>query len=317
LYDTFDDWQLALAAYNSGPGNVNKAIRRSGGKKDFWSIKPYLPKETQGYVPAFIAVNYIMNHTSEYNLYPKKPLITCYEVDTVHVKSRLDFDAMSKVLGMNAQDVSYLNGTYKLKEIPNNGQKHYITLPVSKVGLFIANESLIYAQSAIVEKPKETIVANNSDAIGGAKKVTEKVVWEDSWKKHKVTKGQTLASVAKKYNVTTSQIKQWNGLKSNSLKAGQVLKIKTRVKKTISITESDPVATAQKAMGGESAADSTEVAPTPKPAPAPKSQVYTVRKGDTLNLIARKYGVTIAEMKKWNPKLTDRLQVGQKITIKK
>jgi membrane-bound lytic murein transglycosylase D len=224
---------------------------------------------------------------------------------------------MSKVLGMNVQDVTYLNGTYKLKEIPDNGQKHYITLPVSKVGLFIANESLIYAQSAIAEKPKETVVANNSDAIGGAKKVTEKVVWEDSWKKHKVTKGQTLAAVAKKYNVTTSQIKQWNGLKSNGLKAGQVLKIKTRVKKTISITESDPVATAQKAMGGETAADSTEVAPTPKPAPAPKSQVYTVRKGDTLNLIARKYGVTIAEMKKWNPKLTDRLQVGQKITIKK
>jgi membrane-bound lytic murein transglycosylase D len=142
--------------------------------------------------------------------------------------------------------------------------------------------------------------------------------WEDSWKKHKVTKGQTLAVVAKKYNVTTSQIKQWNGLKSNSLKSGQVLKIKTRVKKTISITESDPVATAQKAMGEETAAsDSTAVKPAPKPAPAPKSQVYTVRKGDTLNLIARKYGVTIAEMKKWNPKLTDRLQVGQKITIKK
>jgi len=182
--------------------------------------------------------------------------------------------------------------------------------------LFIANEALIYAQSAIVEKPKETVMANNSDAIGGAKKVTEKVVWEDSWKKHKVTKGQTLAVVAKKYNVTTSQIKQWNGLKSNSLKAGQVLKIKTRVKKTISITESDPVATAQKAMGEETtASDSTAVKSAPKP--APKSQVYTVKKGDTLNLIARKYGVTIAEMKKWNPKLTDRLQVGQKITIKK
>jgi membrane-bound lytic murein transglycosylase D len=318
LYDTFDDWQLALAAYNSGPGNVNKAIRRSGGKKDFWSIKPYLPKETQGYVPAFIAVNYIMNHTAEYNLYPKKPMITCYEVDTVHVKSRLDFDAMSKVLGMNVQDVAYLNGTYKLREIPDNGQKHYITLPVSKVGLFIANEALIYAQSAIIEKPKETVMANNGEAIGGAKKVTEKVVWEDSWKTHKVTKGQTLAVVAKKYNVTTTQIKQWNKLKSNSLKSGQVLKIKTRVKKTISITENDPVNTAQKAMGNEdSAADSTVVAPAPKPTPTAKTQVYTVRKGDTLNLISRKYGVTIAELKKWNPKLTDRLQVGQKITIKK
>lgn len=330
LYDTFDDWQLALAAYNSGPGNVNKAIRRSGGKKDFWSIKPYLPKETQGYVPAFIAVNYIMNHTSEYNLYPKKPLITCYEVDTVHVKSRLDFDAMSKVLGMNVQDVAYLNGTYKLREVPDNGQKHYITLPVSKVGLFIANESLIYAQSAIVEKPKETAVANNSESPGGAKKVTEKVVWEDSWKKHKVTKGQTLAIVAKKYNVTTSQIKQWNGLKSNTLKSGQVLKIKTRVKKTISITESDPVSTAQKAMGNAAVeADSASVkppTPTPTPAqskpkstpkPTPKTQVYTVKKGDTLNVIAQKYGVTVSDMKKWNPKLTDKLMIGQKITIKK
>jgi len=92
LYKTFGNWELALAAYNSGPGNVNKAIRRSGGKKDFWEIKEFLPKETQGYVPAFIAVAYVMNHAAEYNLYPQKPLITFFETDTVGVTTRVDFN---------------------------------------------------------------------------------------------------------------------------------------------------------------------------------------------------------------------------------
>jgi len=127
LYNTFGDWNLALAAYNSGPGNVNKAIRRAGGVKDFWKIKQYLPKETQGYVPAFIAVNFIMNYATEYNIYPKKPSVTYFETDTIHVKSRVDFAQVSKIINIPIEEIVYLNGTYKLKEIPDNGKK---TLPL-------------------------------------------------------------------------------------------------------------------------------------------------------------------------------------------
>jgi membrane-bound lytic murein transglycosylase D len=326
LYDTFDDWQLALAAYNSGPGNVNKAIRRSGGKKDFWSIKPYLPKETQGYVPAFIAVNYIMNHPAEYNLYPKKPLVTCYEVDTVDVKSRVDFAAMSKIIGMSVEDIAYLNGTYKLKQIPDNGYRHYLTLPISKVGLFLANEPLIYAQSAIVIETPPSALANNDGASGETpRKVQEKVIWEETWKTHKVSRGENMASIARKYNVTTKQIKDWNHLRSNSVKSGQKLKIKAKIKKTIQITEQAPIQAADRAMENSSEAADTVKTTTPAPretraAPtAPKStpKYYTVKSGDTLTQIAKKNNTTVAELKKLNPKLTDKLKVGQKITVKK
>ncbi len=326
LYDTFDDWQLALAAYNSGPGNVNKAIRRSGGKKDFWSIKPFLPKETQGYVPAFIAVNYIMNHAAEYNLYPKKPLVTCYEVDTVDVKSKVDFSAMSKIIGMSVEDIAYLNGTYKLKQVPDNGYRHYLTLPVNKVGLFLANESLIYAQSAIIIETPPSAMANNGGASGESpRKVQEKVIWEEIWKTHKVSRGENMASIARKYNVTTKQIKDWNHLRSNSVKSGQKLKIKTKVKKTIQITEQAPIQAADKAM--ENGSESADSVKTTTPAPretratpaAPKSapKYYTVKSGDTLTQIAKKNNTTVTELKKLNPKLTDKLKVGQKITVKK
>jgi membrane-bound lytic murein transglycosylase D len=335
LYETFDDWQLALAAYNSGPGNVNKAIRRSGGKKDFWSIKPYLPKETQGYVPAFIAVNYIMNHTSEYNIYPKAPLITCYEVDTVAVQGRLDFEVVSKIIDMPIGDIMYLNGTYKLGEVPENGVKHFITLPVNKIGVYLTNEDLIYAQSLIQPKYNgETLVAS----LGGnpASVTKDQVVWEDQWKTHKVRKGENISVIAKKYNVSASQIKSWNKLKSNALKAGQMLKIKTRVKKTIKVSAERNVEVAQNAMevtdkplttedslyhenkelarqinsvsNQESKSNNKQVAIT---------KTHVVKKGETLYSIANKYKLTTKEIMELNPGLNaSKIKVGQKITIK-
>ena len=100
LYNMYHDWDLVLAAYNAGPGNVNKAIRRSGGKKTYWEIRPYLPRETQGYVPAFIAVNYVMNYAKEHNIYPIEPDITCLKVDTVYVKQHLYFEQLSTFLDL-------------------------------------------------------------------------------------------------------------------------------------------------------------------------------------------------------------------------
>lgn len=337
LYKTFGDWQLALAAYNSGPGNVNKAIRRSGGKRDFWSIKPFLPKETQGYVPAFIAVNYIMNYASEYNLYPTKPLITFFETDTVAVTKRLEFNALSKIIDMPSEDIAFLNGTYKLKEIPANGQKHYIILPVNKVGLFMANEDLAYAQSE-VKRAEPELTASKNNAPEGQ---TGKVVWETTWKSHKVKKGESLGSIALKYNVSLADIRKWNKIKNSRISPGQTLKVQTKTKKVIyeekpapQGTEKPASETAVNKEPGEEenyqkTAEVTPAAPSkPAAAPAPKApaktatptkyKYYTIQKGDTLAKIANAKGVSVNQIRTLNKGLKEnKLVVGQKIKIKK
>jgi membrane-bound lytic murein transglycosylase D len=332
LYKTFGDWQLALAAYNSGPGNVNKAIRRSGGKRDFWAIKSFLPKETQGYVPAFIAVNYVMSYASEYNIYPAKPLITFYETDTIGVSKRIDFQALSKVIDMPVADIAFLNGTYKLKEVPANGQKHYLILPVSKVGLFMANEELVYTQSEIkVAEPELT--ASASGAVEGQ---PGKVVWETTWKSHKVKKGESLGSISDKYSVSLADLRKWNKIKNSRIVPGQTLKVQARTKKVI--YEEKPTEKANEKPASEVAANesgeeenyqqsadvevkkpeenSTAAATSKSVAPA-KYKYYTIQKGDTLTKIANAKGVTVNEIKHLNKGLKEnKLAVGQKIKIK-
>jgi membrane-bound lytic murein transglycosylase D len=334
LYNTFGDWQLALAAYNSGPGNVNKAIRRSGGAKDFWSIKPFLPKETQGYVPAFIAVNYVMNHAVEYNLYAKKPLITCFEIDTVGTTARVDFSVLSKVLNIPKEDIAYLNPSYKLKEIPDNGRKHYLVLPIDKLGLFMANEQLVYEQSKIQQPEPEPMLAasepkNTEDKSGKS----TKVVYENDWKSHKVKKGESLGGIADKYNVSLAELKKWNKIKGSKIVPGQSLKIQQKVKKTIYMDEEQKSDTlTQKKMEEEPATASNEAAEEEnyqqssgsaknvekKAAPKqPTYKYYTVQRGDTLYKIASAKGVSIDQIKKLNSGLKEnKLSVGQKIKIK-
>ncbi len=331
LYNTFGDWQLALAAYNSGPGNVNKAIRRSGGKKDFWEIKNFLPKETQGYVPAFIAVNYVMNYAAEHNIYPKEPLASFFEVDTVVVKNRVDFEALAHVVGLPVDQIAYLNATYKLKEIPGNGRKHYLTLPVDKIGLFIANEELVYSQSKEQIAEPIMLADNNISKTSLPDNAAKKTIWEDDWKNHKVRRGESLGGIADKYNVSLAQIKKWNKIKGSKIVPGQNLKIQTKVKKTIIVEndESENSAKANTAPTPQQEEERTEVAAentnTPEPvktAPkketAPKYKYYTVQPGDTLWKIANKHnGVSIEQIKKLNSGLREnKLAVGQKIKIK-
>lgn len=325
LYTTFGDWQLALAAYNSGPGNVNKAIRRSGGKKDFWSIKPFLPKETQGYVPAFIAVNYVMSHPSEYNIYPQKPLTTFFEIDTVAVTKRVDFRSLSKVIDMPEEDISFLNGTYKLHEIPANGQKHYLVLPIGKLGSFMANEQVVYEESAVHRYEPELVATSKETSADVAGKVAT-TTWETGWKTHKVKRGESLGSISDKYNVSLAQLRKWNKIKNSKIVPGQNLKIQTKVKRTTYSEEEKVEVTAEKL--------------TPKVNPEAseeenyqsegKTQVvekvvngttqykyYTVQKGDTLFKIASAKGVSIDQIKDLNRGLKEnKLAVGQKIKIK-
>ncbi len=334
LYKTFGDWQLALAAYNSGPGNVNKAIRRSGGKRDFWSIKPFLPKETQGYVPAFIAVNYVMNYAPEYNIYPKKPIASFFEVDTVGVSNRVDFASLAKVIDMSVEDISFLNGTYKLKEIPANGDKHYLVLPIAKVGLFMANEQVVYAQSEIRRYEPEPVLSASQDNAPEGK--TAKTVWETGWKTHKVKKGESLGSIANKYDVTLAELRKWNKIKSTKIVAGQSLKVQTKVKKTVYVND-DNYASAKQTEKAETGAAKTDqesseeenyqdeaktevkdIAVTkPVNSAKPQYKYYVVQKGDTLTKIANSKGVSVDQIKDLNNGLKEnKLAIGQKIKIK-
>ena len=319
LFNTFGDWNLALAAYNSGPGNVNKAIRRANGKKDFWAIKQFLPKETQGYVPAFIAVNYIMNYSTEHNIFAKKASMSYFETDTIHVSGRVDFDIVSKSINLPIEEITYLNGTYKLKEIPDNGKKHYLMLPVEKIGDFLAHEKEIYLASEVKKPEPEPVMADTASAEGGVGQTT-KVIWEDQWKTHKVKKGETLKGVSSKYGVTSSDIKKWNKLKASSLKAGQNLKVKVKVKKTITI----PKVTEPADTTTSSTPKVTPPVEAPKPTPpkpaAPKEDFvyYTVKPGDSLSGIASKNRVSLDSIMKLNKGLSpNKIKTGQKIKIKK
>jgi membrane-bound lytic murein transglycosylase D len=333
LYKTFGDWQLALAAYNSGPGNVNKAIRRSGGKRDFWSIKPFLPKETQGYVPAFIAVNYVMGYASEYNIYPTKPLITFYETDTIAVSKRVDFQSLSKIVDMPSEDIAFLNGTYKLKEVPENGRKHYLILPVNKIGLFMANEDLIYAQSEI-RRVEPELTASASVAPEGQ---PGKIVWETTWKSHKVRKGESLGSISDKYNVSLADLRKWNKIKNSRIIPGQTLKVQAQVKKVIYEEKQAPVAVEKTEGDVAQSSESGEEENYQQSSETPAKQIekekkssletkavgpvkykyYTIQKGDTLTKIANEKGVTVNDIKHLNKGLKEnKLAVGQKIKIK-
>lgn len=275
LYEIFGDWNLALAAYNSGPGNVMKAIRRAGGQKNYWQIWPYLPRETRGYVPAFVAVNYIMNYSEEHLLKPVKPVITFYETDTVHVREQLSFSALSELLDLPVPILEHLNPAYRHNLIPKpDNNPNLLCLPKSKLGVFILHEDSVYAycNRKISEKEAE---------LPALVSAPDRTV-------HKVRRGESLGLIANRYGVGISQIKSWNNLRSNTIRIGQRLTI---------YSNGSGRNTASTA-GGE-------------------SQTYRVRSGDTFYSIARRYpGVSAQNIMDWNNIRNPRsLRSGMKLII--
>lgn len=213
-YRVYQDWLLVIASYNCGIGNVNKAIKRSGGKRNFWDIMPYLPKETRGYVPAFIAATYAMNYASEHNIYPAD-LDLNYHTDTVLVDNRYSLEQLSLALEMPIEELKQLNPSLRKGYIPFTGDKIALTLPYNKVikfttinnfnNLNLVDEQLI----ALVNKQD-----NNARGNGKQDKIY-----------YKVKRGDLLASIASQYDVTVKQIKKWNRIKGTKLKKGQRLTI--------------------------------------------------------------------------------------------
>ena len=242
LYNIYHDWSLVIAAYNCGPGNVNKALRRAGGSgKDFWAIYPYLPKETRGYVPAFIAANYVMTYFKNHNISPslaKKPLLT----DTIAVNQRINFNQISKVLNMPIDELRVLNPQFRRDVIPGDTHSYSLCLPTHQVYSFIMSKDSIlnyrtdlYGRRDVVEPATIT----DSKDIQGVEGVdfTYETHTVTHWQK--VRRGETLAKIAGKYGVTSSSIKRANGLRKSSVKRGQSLKIVTTQRVKVPIEKSD------------------------------------------------------------------------------
>jgi len=209
-YSVYGDWSLVLASYNSGRGNVNKAIRRSGGKRNYWQIRRFLPKETRSYVPAFIAVCYAMNYASDHKISSKKPRVLFHEVDTIEVKYQIDFEYLSSSLGVSMDELEFLNPSYKINVIPKvEGRPYHLVLPISKMGAFVANEKEIYAHFIELDAQKRKNYPKYSEQ-------DERIV-------HRVKGGEYLGKIARRYGCSVKKIQQWNNLKNDNIRVGQKL----------------------------------------------------------------------------------------------
>ncbi len=269
LYKIFGDWDLALAAYNSGPGNVSKAIRRSGGSKNYWNIRHNLPRETAGYVPAFYATLYIFEYANEHNIKAKESTLMYFETDTVQVKRQLTFEQIYETLNVDIEVLQYLNPQYKLDIIPFiKGKNYTLALPVKDIGNFISNEKQIYAYAAAEEAKREKPLPKYFE-------LNDRI-------RYRVKSGDFLGKIAERYGVSVSKIKRWNNMRSTRLRIGQRLTIYPR---KLGTTTSKKITkkTAQ------------------KPLPKGEFNTYTVKSGDSLWLIAQNYSnVSVQDIKDWN-----------------
>ncbi len=297
LYGIYGDWNLVIAAYNCGPGNVNKAIRRSGGQTDYWAIYPYLPKETRGYVPAFIAATYIMNYHDEHNICPaecKNPA----SIDSLMIDKTIHFQQIADNLNVSVEDLRQFNPQFKSDIIPGDYKGYSLNLPIDKLSLFLDKKSDIYIYKADQYLTHRKIAG--VDVVGGNRAATNAVTY-------RVKRGDTLARLASRYGVTSNQIKQWNGLSSNKLSVGRRLKIyKAEEEKQEDVQLASNQDTTVISVSGL-----TKTVAVPKTTTA----YYKIRKGDTWAAIAKKNGITVSELKGLNK--TSRLIAGKQLKIEK
>ncbi|PPK96692.1 MULTISPECIES: lytic transglycosylase domain-containing protein [Nonlabens] len=239
LYKIYGDWDLVLAAYNSGPGNVNKAIRRSGGYKNYWNIRPYLPRETAGYVPAFQAMMYLFTYAPEHGFQPQQTIYKTIATDTIRVKRMISLEHVSQFTDQDLEVIQFHNPSYKLDIIPFvKGKNHNLRLPVRDAAKFVSNEAAVYAFAKAefdkIEKPLPELLVAESRSV------------------YRVKNGDYLGKIANKYNVKVSQLKRWNNLRSNNLRIGQKLYIHSRKPVTTSKSSSSKAPATYKIKSGDS-----------------------------------------------------------------
>ncbi len=321
MYKIFGDWDLVLASYNSGPGNVAKAIRRSGGKQNFWNIKKHLPKETQGYLPAFLATMYIYEFHKEHGIVPQRAPIKSFETDTVMVKSQLTFKQLSSLLDMPVAQLQLLNPSYKINTVPNYSNKpHYIRLPQDKVALYTSNEDKIYAYAAYEankrEKPysSQSAYASKSNDNDNNDTVETDKRWVSKTKYYKVKRGDNLSTIADRHNVSLTDLKKWNKLRSNTISAGANLKIVTGERIAVATKKVAKPASSPK---NDAVASTDSIAPKAAKAIAHEAVdgIYTVQSGENLSGIARKNNITLNELKEWNGLADNTVHPGAKLKV--
>lgn len=218
LYDIYHDWNLVLAAYNCGPGTINKAIRRAGGEKDFWKLYNYLPKQTRGYVPAFIAANYIMTYYCEHNISPldmKLPEST----DTVHISRPLNLQQVAAVCDINIDQLRALNPIYKKDIIPGNEEPYPLCLPTNYISTFIDKEDSIYNYKPEIYQTRRTTVAVGGTGKNGSSS-------RKTAQYHRIRRGDTLGGIAARYGVSVAQLRRLNGIKGSNIRAGKTIRIR-------------------------------------------------------------------------------------------
>lgn len=283
LHRIFGNWELALAAYNSGPGTVRKAVRRSGYKKSFWEVYPHLPRETRAYVPQFIAIMYALNYTEEHNLAETaREKIQPY--DTVQVKQYLHIETLAKLTGSCLEDFQKLNPSVLRGVLPDNGRMHTLKIPVTAKELLDQNRSVILDSAAKVGRSDNEIMARNSvgDTFG------REMVY------YKVVSGDVLGVIAERYGVRVSDLKAWNNLQSNTIRTGQRLVVWVKPGRTVtaSVPISEPVLL------------------------PPNTKTYIVQPGDTLWDISKKVpGLTVEKIKGLNNLKDNTLKPGQKLIV--
>lgn len=294
-YRLFGDWNLAISSYNCGPGNVNKAIRRSG-KRDFWSVYDYLPRETRGYVPAFVGAMYAIRYCKEYGITPNSVQMPA-QVDTFEIRKNLHLGQVSELVGISMDELKSLNPQYIKDIIPGNSKTYVLRLPYNYSSAFIAHEDSIYTYKQEYFMNPQTLVSIKGSGSGRSEEVASVA--------YKVKRGDSLGKIASRNHVSVNQLKKWNRLRSNTIRIGQVLYIHKG---------GSPAVSAAAGSGNPSAS------PAPDPMQVSSDSgssyvTYTVRSGDTLYEIARRYGTTANAIMGYNG-ISSRIRVGQKLKIR-
>ncbi|MBC7922669.1 MAG: LysM peptidoglycan-binding domain-containing protein [Ferruginibacter sp.] len=323
LYNLFGDWELALASYNCGPGNVRRAIRRSGNRTNFWEIYNYLPRETRSYVPQFVALTYVLNYAEDYRLRPTTVERTI-AFDTIQVSQHLNLEALSKQLQTPLSDLQQLNPHLKRNLVPAYLKNYPVRVPSDRYAFLTANRvAILDSVSKTTGAEAPFIVANYDTDNADARRTRQRLA-------HTVRRGESLGRIADRYHVSLSKLKTWNHLRSNTVRSGQRLTIwveKTVPRKKIALRETprtvDPLAgtspadssvTSATVRAADGKATTAEVAPATGVAQA-KQVRHTVRKGEALSKIADQYGVGLSQIKKWNRLKSSQVRIGQKLTI--
>ncbi|MDD6252510.1 MAG: transglycosylase SLT domain-containing protein [Bacteroidales bacterium] len=281
-YKIFGDWNLAISSYNCGAGNVNKAIKRSG-SRDFWAVYDFLPRETRGYVPAFVGAMYAFRYYREHGITPD-PVRMPAHVDTFHIRKMLHFQQVSELTGVSVDMLRNLNPQYVHDIIPGNEREYVLRLPYQYSGKFIENEDSVYAYKAkelFSPATLQNIAASGSGSVPAGQRIT-----------YKVKSGDYLGRIASKYHVTVAQLKEWNHLRSNNLRIGQVLVIYGK-----------GAAPAAKASSGTAVAKPASAPSKPDPSVSPTGEyvTYVVKEGDSLFRISKNYpGVSADDIMKFN-----------------